>query len=304
MLVLVSRWNARRPDVTNKAEEFLRSQLPGPDGARCLYIRFARLHSYHVLIWIASSTCMDMFSGIVQKNPPKISTGCVFLGRTVFCNPTWAADGHLYSRWVPRWWEWPTRYVAVYLTHFYTHDMLWNGIWSLFYPGNWLISGTTFLIKQKLVDLSVNDLWLDRLHFHRFCSSLRSSSTCLLNISAFWGTVLYCFAYLTWLWPAGPSFGPPSNARGWAYARVILIVCFTHSVTHSNPHCHVMWFGARLGWLQATWSCWPGRPSWVNYTNHAHILMSVQNAHTSKLTLICIHNLNLLVIANVSGWGT
>ena len=42
----------------------------------------------------------------------------------------------------------------------------------------------------------------------------------------------------------------------------------------------------------------------MNYTNHAHILMSVQNAHTSKLTLICKHNLNLLVIANVSGWGT
>jgi hypothetical protein len=39
-----------RPDVTNGAEEFFRSQLPGPDGARCLYTRFARLHSYHVII--------------------------------------------------------------------------------------------------------------------------------------------------------------------------------------------------------------------------------------------------------------
>lgn len=142
------------------------------------------------------------------------------------------------------------------------------------------------------------------MHFHQFYSTLRSSRTCFLNISALPGTVFNCFAYLAWLWPAGTGFGPPSNARGRPYGRVILIVCFTRSGTHSNPHCHVVWFGAGLGWLQTTWSCWPGKPSWLNYTNHPHTPMSVQNAHTSKWTLISIHNLNLLVIANVSGWGT
>lgn len=73
-----------------------------PTAVRCLCRRFAPLHSYRVLIWIASSTLMDMIVDVVQKNPPKISTGCVFLGTTFFCNPALAGDCLFKSMWVPK----------------------------------------------------------------------------------------------------------------------------------------------------------------------------------------------------------
>ena len=141
-----------------------------------------RLNSYHALFWIASSALMDMFIGVVQKNPPKISTGCVVLGKTVFAaTQHWQVMDFSSPCECPRRYPWPARYVAVLLTHFYTCSILWNGALLLSCPVNWLISVTTFFFTQKLTDLSANDLCLHRIHFVPVFSSRQSSNTCLLQ---------------------------------------------------------------------------------------------------------------------------
>jgi len=111
------------------------------------------MHDYycrHMVIWVTIATLIFMFLGVVQKNPPKISTGCVFLGKTVFvATQHWQVMAFSSPCECPRRYTWPARYVAVLLTHFYTCTMLWNGALLLSCPINWLISVTTFFSHRN-----------------------------------------------------------------------------------------------------------------------------------------------------------